>query len=55
MDHKLVGADEVPEGDYAGGSRLIHRPPYLDLHRSRVTTWWLEDGRKLYDTKHAVI
>ena len=35
VDHKLVGADEVAEGDYAGGSRLIHRPPYLDLHRGR--------------------
>ena len=36
VDHKLVGADEVPEGDHAGGSRLTHRPPYLDLHRGRV-------------------
>ena len=26
-DHKLVGADEVPEGDHASASRLTHKTP----------------------------
>ena len=27
VDHKLVGADEVPEGDHASASRLTHKTP----------------------------